>query len=148
MRTKLLVILCSLAMVFCSGCQLKDKINKDEDLTQEQQQVDLEVLREEYGTIVQMIDEMLFVLSSEEVNIQTTIEMVLDIQRNMIKPTQPQTIELVDKIDELANLSISYMLVEDETKKAELENEMVIIFDEIEDIMIEIEQLLVPYNAV
>ena len=149
MRTKIIVLICSLLVFFCSGCQLKDEgVEENNNLTQEQQEVDLEALREEYGNLMLLLDELLFIVSDEEMTVQTAIDALQFVQENKIEPTQPQTKEINAKMDEIINLGIKYMITGDESKKAEIRNEITNNLNEIQEIMIEIEALLLEYKEV
>ena len=147
MRTKILMILCSLLLVFCPGCQRKDEeVTEENNLTQEQQEVDLDALEEEYNGIVELIQDVLFSISEEELDAKSAIDLIRRIRNNKVDATQPQTIELNEMFDELLDLGVSYFMTIDETKRENIRNQMTETLNEMQELMTEIEELLIQYN--
>lgn len=149
MRTKILMIVCSILLVFCPGCQRKDKeVPEENNLPQEEQQqeINLEVLEAEYSAIMTLIQDVLFSVTDEELDARTAIELFKQIRNAKIDATQPQTIELNKKLDELLDLGVNYFVTINEERRELIRNDITKVLNEMEEIMLEIEELLIQYN--
>lgn len=138
---------CLVLLLLVCGCQHKEEpeeIYQEPNTTQEEY-VDLEALEYEYTTMINLMDKVLTVLSEEELTMTDVTSLIKYISDNRIEPTQKLTIELDQYIDEFIKVGINYYTTRDENKKLELEGQLVEIFQQVEEKMLEIEMTI---NAV
>lgn len=135
MIKKYVLLIIGILIVGMAGCN-KQRV-------QEEPEINTEVLEQEYNTIINLADNILFrITNDDEITVTDAFELVEYIQKNRIKPTQPLTIELDECLDELLELGINYSLETDAEKIAELEGEISLLLDRMGTIIIEIEELI------
>ena len=135
MIRKYVLLIISIMIVGMVGC--------NQQRVQEEPEINIAVLEQEYITIINLTDIILFrITNDDEITVTDAFELVEYIQQNRIEPTQPLTIELDKCLDELLQLGIKYSLETDVEKIAELEEEISLILDRMGTIMIEIEELI------
>ena len=135
MIKKFVLLIISLLMVGMVGCNSQP--------VQEEPEINIEVLEQEYNAIINLVDNVLFrIANDDEITVTDAFELVDYIQKNRIKPTQPLTIELDECLDELLQLGINYSLETDAEKIAELEEAISLLLDRMGTIAIEIEELI------
>lgn len=135
---------CLVLLLLVCGCQHKEEpeeIYQEPNTTQEEY-VDLEVLEYEYTTMINLMDKVLTVLSEEELTMTDVTSLIRYISDNRIEPTQKLTIELDQYIDEFIKVGINYYTTRDENKKLELEQQLIEIFQHVENKMLEIEMTI------
>ena len=135
---------CLVLLLLVCGCQHKEEpeeIYQEPNTTQEEY-VDLEVLEYEYTTMINLMDKVLTVLSEEDLTMTDVTSLIKYISDNRIEPTQKLTIELDQYIDEFIKIGINYYTTRDENKKLELEGQIVDLFQQIENKMLEIEMTI------
>jgi hypothetical protein len=138
---------CLVLLLLVCGCQHKEEpeeIYQEPNTTQEEY-VDLEVLEYEYTSMINLMDKVLTVLSEEDLTMSEVTSLIKYVSNNRIEPTQKLTIELDQYIDEFIKVGINYYTTRDENKKLELEGQLVEIFQQVEEKMLEIEMTI---NAV
>ena len=132
----LILTVCCLGL---TGCQ-----NNEPEPTKEniQQDLDVDVLEQEYFAIMRMIDHVLFTITNDEdLTMNDAINLFDYMTKNRIEPTQKLTIELDSCLDELMELGLKYT-VTNEQEKAEVEEEITLVLDRMNEIMIEIEEII------
>ena len=132
----LILTVCCLGL---TGCQ-----NNEPEPTKEniQQELDVDVLEQEYFAIMRMIDHVLFTITNDEdLTMNDAINLFDYMTKNRIEPTQKLTIELDSCLDELMELGLKYT-VTNEQEKAEVEEEITLVLDRMNEIMIEIEEII------
>lgn len=132
----LILTVCCLGL---TGCQ-----NNEPEPTKEnvQQELDVDVLEQEYFAIMRMIDNVLFTITDDEdLTMNDAINLFDYMTKNRIEPTQKLTIELDSCLDELMELGLKYT-VTNEQEKAEVEEEITLVLDRMNEIMIEIEEII------
>jgi hypothetical protein len=95
--------------------------------------------------MINLMDKVLTVLSEEDLTMSEVTSLIKYVSNNRIEPTQKLTIELDQYIDEFIKVGINYYTTRDENKKLELEGQLVEIFQQVEEKMLEIEMTI---NAV
>jgi hypothetical protein len=132
----LILTLCCLGL---TGCQNNEPEPTKEDI---QQELDVDILEQEYFAIMRLIDNVLFTITDDEdLTMNDVINLFDYMTKNRIKPTQKLTIELDECLDELMELGLKYT-VANEQEKAEVEEEITLILDRMNEIMIEIEEII------
>jgi hypothetical protein len=132
----LILTLCCLGL---TGCQNNEPEPTKEDI---QQELDVDILEQEYFAIMRLIDNVLFTITDDEdLTMNDAINLFDYMTKNRIKPTQKLTIELDECLDELMELGLKYT-VANEQEKAEVEEEITLILDRMNEIMIEIEEII------
>ena len=132
----LILTVCCLGL---TGCQ-----NNEPEPTKEniQQELDVDVLEQEYFAIMRLIDNVLFTITSDEdLTMDDAINLFDYMTKNRIKPTQKLTIELDNCLDELMELGLKYTIA-NEQEKAKVEEEITLILDRMNELMIEIEEII------
>lgn len=132
----LILTVCCLGL---TGCQ-----NNEPEPTKEniQQELDVDVLEQEYFAIMRMIDHVLFTITNDEdLTMNDAIKLFDYMTKNRIEPTQKLTIELDSCLDELMELGLKYT-VTNEQEKAEVEEEITLVLNRMNEIMIEIEEII------
>lgn len=135
---------CLVLLLLVCGCQHKneqEEVYQEPNTTQEKF-VDLEALEYEYVSMINLMDKVLTTLSEEDLTMTEVTSLIKYISDNRIEPTQKLTIELDQYIDEFIKVGINYYTTRDENKKLELEEQLVEIFQHVEEKMIEIEMTI------
>ena len=141
MIKKYVLLIIGILIVGMAGC--------NQQRVQEEPEINIEVLEQEYNAIINLADNILFrITNDDEITVTDAFELVEYIQKNRIKPTQPLTIELDECLDELLELGINYSLESDAEKIAELEGEISLLLDRMGTIIIEIEELIEAHEEV
>ena len=135
---------CLVLLLLVCGCQHKndqEEVYQEPNITQEEL-VDLEALEYEYNSMINLMDKVLTVLSGEDLTMTEVTSLFKYVSDNRIEPTQKLTIELDQYIDEFIKVGINYYTTRDENKKLELEGQLVEIFQQVEEKMLEIEMTI------
>lgn len=135
---------CLFLLLLVCGCQHKneqEKVYQEPNISQEEI-VDLEALEYEYVSMINLTDKVLTTLSEEDLTMTEVTSLIKYVSDNRIEPTQKLTIELDQYIDEFIKVGINYYTTRDENKKLELEEQIVNLFQQIEEKMLEIELTL------
>jgi hypothetical protein len=133
----LILTLCCLGL---TGCQNNEPEPTKEDI---QQELDVDVLEQEYFAIMRLIDNVLFTITDDEdLTMSDAINLFDYMTKNRIKPTQKLTIELDNCLDELMELGLKYTIAANEQEKAKVEEEITLILDRMNELMIEIEEII------
>ena len=131
----LILTLCCLGL---TGCQNNEPEPSKEDI---QQELDVDVLEQEYFAIMRLIDNILFTITDDEdLTMNDAINLFDYMTKNRIKPTQKLTIELDKCLDELMDLGLKY-IISNEQEKVKVEEEITLILDRMNELMIEIEEI-------
>lgn len=135
---------CLVLLLLVCGCQHKDENVEDyQDPNVLQEEVlDIEQLEYEYLNMIGLMDTVLTTLSEEDLTMTNITSLLKYISDNRIEPTQRLTIELDEYIDEFIKVSINYYTARDENKKLELEHHLSELFQQIEEKMLEIEDII------
>lgn len=132
----LILTLCCLGL---TGCQNNEPEPTKEDI---QQELNVDVLEQEYFAIMRLIDNVLFTITDDEdLTMDDAINLFDYMTKNRIKPTQKLTIELDNCLDELMELGLKYTIA-NEQEKAKVEEEITLILDRMNELMIEIEEII------
>ena len=132
----LILTLCCLGL---TGCQNNEPEPSKEDI---QQELDVDVLEQEYFAIMRLIDNVLFTITDDEdLTMNDAINLFDYMTKNRIKPTQKLTIELDKCLDELMDLGLKY-IISNEQEKVKVEEEITLILDRMNELMIEIEEII------
>lgn len=143
MYKKLICFIMSMMLIFmtvgCNNNEVEEEIPNEEVLVEEE--VDVDKLREEY---YEMLDIMEQVLGTMDMDNPTPSQMmdVIDILSNRQKPTQQLTIELDELVSQFISVGFDYYTTMNESKKLDLEQELLEIFQQIEEKILEIEILI------
>lgn len=143
MYKKLICFIMSMMLIFmtvgCNNNEVEEEIPNEEVLVEEE--VDVDKLREEY---YEMLDIMEQVLGTMDMDNPTPSQMmdVIDILSNRQKPTQQLTIELDELVTQFLSVGFDYYTTMNESKKLDLEQELLEIFQQIEEKILEIEILI------
>ena len=147
MYKKLICFIMSMMLIFMTvGCnnnnnnnEVEEEIPNEEVLVEEE--VDVDKLREEYD---EMLDIMEQVLGTMDMDNPTPSQMmdVIDILSNRQKPTQKLTIELDELISQFISVGFDYYTTMNESKKMDLEQELLGLFQQIEEKSLEIELII------
>lgn len=133
----LILTLCCLGL---TGCQNNEPEPSKEDI---QQELDVDVLEQEYFAIMRLIDNILFTITNDEdLTMNDAVNLFDYMTKNRIKPTQKLTIELDNCLDDLMELGLKYTITANEQEKAKIEEEITLILDRMNELMIEIEEII------
>lgn len=133
----LILTLCCLGL---TGCQNNEPEPSKEDI---QQELDVDVLKQEYFAIMRLIDNVLFTITNDEdLTMNDAVNLFDYMTKNRIKPTQKLTIELDNCLDDLMELGLKYAITANEQEKAKIEEEITLILDRMNELMIEIEEII------
>lgn len=133
----LILTLCCLGL---TGCQNNEPEPSKEDI---QQELDVDVLKQEYFAIMRLIDNVLFTITNDEdLTMNDAVNLFDYMTKNRIKPTQKLTIELDNCLDDLMELGLKYTITANEQEKAKIEEEITLILDRMNELMIEIEEII------
>ena len=143
MYKKLICFIMSMMLIFmtvgCNNNEVEEEIPNEEVLVEEE--VDVDKLREEY---YEMLDIMNYVLGTMDTNNPSPSQImdVIDIISNRQKPTQKLTIELDELISQFISVGFDYYTTMNESKKMDLEQELLGLFQQIEEKSLEIELII------
>lgn len=139
---------CLVLLLLLCGCSNHDKedvqVQPPVVAPQEEyvEQVDIEKLEEEYLQILDLMDEVFMVVSDyENLTMNDITSLIKYIADNRVEPTQKLTKELNDLAGNFMKLCINYSTA-DENRKIELEEELINVFQQIEEKMFEIENTI------
>ena len=133
----LILTLCCLGL---TGCQNNEPEPSKEDI---QQELDVDVLEQEYFAIMRLIDNVLFTITEDDdLTMNDAINLFDYMTKNRIKPTQKLTIELDNCLDDLMELGLKYTIAANEQEKVKIEEEITLILDRMNELMIEIEEII------
>lgn len=143
MYKKLICFIMSMMLIFmtvgCNNNEVEEEIPNEEVLVEEE--VNVDKLREEY---YEMLDIMNYVLGTMDTNNPSPSQImdVIDIISNRQKPTQKLTIELDELISQFISVGFDYYTTMNESKKMDLEQELLGLFQQIEEKSLEIELII------
>lgn len=148
MYKRIITLILSGLLIFSVGCG-KVKIENNEQPQEQMEQqnlpinnVDLELLEQEYVAIMSLADRIITIVSeNEQLSISDTLNIIEYLNNNRIEPTQYLTIKLDGKIDQLLEKGMKYA-VASKDNRAQLESEIYKILLEIEQICNDIEFVL------
>ena len=134
-----LALILTLCWLGLTGCQNNEPEPTKEDI---QQELNVDVLEQEYFAIMRLIDNVLFTITNDEdLTMDDAINLFDYMTKNRIKPTQKLTIELDNCLDELMELGLKYTIA-NEQEKAKVEEEITLILDRMNELKIEIEEII------
>ena len=136
-----LALILTLCWLGLTGCQ-NNKPEPEPTKENIQQELDVDVLEQEYFAIMRLIDNVLFTITDDEdLTMDDVINLFDYMTKNRIKPTQKLTIELDNCLDELMELGLKYTIA-NEQEKAKVEEEITLILDRMNELMIKIEEII------
>lgn len=147
LNRKLLGIIagCLVLLLLVCGCQHKEEeyvenITPQEEFMKEKE--DLEILREEYTSMLEMLDYVLNMLGTEkDISVVEAIELLNYVKKNKITPTHELTIKLDEVSSELLETGLRYMIAS-ESDKHKFEARIQELMLELENVCIQIENRL------
>lgn len=148
MYKRIITLILSGLLIFSVGCGKVEIENNEQPQEQMEQQnlpinnVDLELLEQEYVAIMNLADRIITIVSeNEQLSISDALNIIEYLNNNRIEPTQYLTIKLDGKIDQLLEKGMKYA-VASKDNRAQLESEIYKILLEIEQICNDIESVL------
>ena len=148
MYKRIITLILSGLLIFSVGCGKVEIENNEQPQEQMEQQnlpinnVDLELLEQEYVAIMRLADRITTIVSeNEQLSISDALNIIEYLNNNRIEPTQYLTIKLDGKIDQLLEKGMKYA-VASKDNRAQLESEIYKILLEIEQICNDIEFVL------
>lgn len=148
MYKRIITLILSGLLIFSVGCGKVEIENNEQPQEQMEQQnlpinnVDLELLEQEYVAIMSLADRIITIVSeNEQLSISDALNIIEYLNNNRIEPTQYLTIKLDGKIDQLLEKGMKYA-VASKDNRAQLESEIYKILLEIEQICNDIEFVL------
>lgn len=152
MYKRIITLILSGLLIFSVGCGKVEIENNEQPQEQMEQQnlpinnVDLELLEQEYVAIMNLADRIITIVSeNEQLSISDALNIIEYLNNNRIEPTQYLTIKLDGKIDQLLEKGMKYT-VASKDNRAQLESEIYKILLEIEQICNDIEFVLEKGN--
>ena len=142
MYKKLICFIMSVMLVFMTvGCNntVEEELPNEEVLIEEE--VDVDKLREEYYEMLDIMDQVLGTMDMDNPSPSQLMD-VIDILSNRQKPTQQLTIELDELVSQFISVGFDYYTTINESKKLDLEQELIEIFQQIEEKTLEIELII------
>lgn len=142
MYKKLICFIMSIMLVFMTvGCNnpMEEELPNEEVLVEEE--VNVDKLREEYYEMLDIMDQVLGTMDMDNPSPSQLMD-VIDILSNRQKPTQQLTIELDELVSQFISVGFDYYTTINESKKLDLEQELVEIFQQIEEKTLEIELII------
>lgn len=142
MYKKLICFIMSIMLVFMTvGCNnpMEEELPNEEVLVEEE--VDVDKLREEYYEMLDIMDQVLGTMDMDNPSPSQLMD-VIDILSNRQKPTQQLTIELDELVSQFISVGFDYYTTMNESKKLDLEQELIEIFQQIEEKTLEIELII------
>ena len=148
MYKRIITLILSGLLIFSVGCGKVEIENNEQPQEQMEQQnlpinnVDLELLEQEYVAIMSLADRIITIVSeNEQLSISDALNIIEYLNNNRIEPTQYLTIKLDGKIDQLLEKGMKYA-VASKDNRAQLESEIYKILLEMEQICNDIEFVL------
>lgn len=142
MYKKLICFIMSIMLVFMTvGCNnpMEEELPNEEVLVEEE--VNVDKLREEYYEMLDIMDQVLGTMDMDNPSPSQLMD-VIDILSNRQKPTQQLTIELDELVSQFITVGFDYYTTINESKKLELEQELLELFQQIEEKILEIELII------
>lgn len=143
MYKKLICFIMSIMLVFmtvgCNNNEVEEEIPNEEVFVEEE--VDVDKLREEYYEMLDIMDQVLGTMDMDNPSPSQLMD-VIDILSNRQKPTQQLTIELDELVSQFISVGFDYYTTMNESKKLDLEQELLEIFQQIEEKTMEIELII------
>ena len=142
MYKKLICFIMSIMLVFMTvGCNntVEEELPNEEVLIEEE--VDVDKLREEYYEMLDIVNQVLGTMDMDNPSPSQLMD-VIDILSNRQKPTQQLTIELDELVSQFISVGFDYYTTMNESKKLDLEQELLEIFQQIEEKTMEIELII------
>lgn len=143
MYKKLICFIMSIMLVFmtvgCNNNEVEEEIPNEEVFVEEE--VDVDKLREEYYEMLDITDQVLGTMDMDNPSPSQLMD-VIDILSNRQKPTQQLTIELDELVSQFITVGFDYYTTMNESKKLDLEQELIEIFQQIEEKTLEIELII------
>ena len=143
MYKKLICFIMSMMLIFmtvgCNNNEVEEEIPNEEVLVEEE--VDADKLREEYYEMLDIMDQVLGTMDMDNPSPSQMMD-VIDILSNRQKPTQQLTIELDELVSQFISVGFDYYTTMNESKKLDLEQELLEIFQQIEEKILEIEIII------
>ena len=143
MYKKLICFIMSIMLVFmtvgCNNNEVEEEIPNEEVFVEEE--VDVDKLREEYYEMLDIMDQVLGTMDMDNPSPSQLMD-VIDILSNRQKPTQQLTIELDELVSQFISVGFDYYTTMNESKKLDLEQELIELFQQIEEKMLEIELII------
>lgn len=142
MYKKLICFIMSIMLVFMTvGCNntVEEELPNEEVLVEEE--VDVDKLREEYYEMLDIVNQVLGTMDMDNPSPSQLMD-VIDILSNRQKPTQQLTIELDELVSQFISVGFDYYTTMNESKKLDLEQELLEIFQQIEEKTMEIELII------
>lgn len=142
MYKKLICFIMSIMLVFMTvGCNnpMEEELPNEEVLVEEE--VNVDKLREEYYEMLDIMDQVLGTMDMDNPSPSQLMD-VIDILSNRQKPTQQLTIELDELVSQFISVGFDYYTTINESKKLELEQELLEIFQQVEEKILEIELII------
>ena len=142
MYKKLICFIMSIMLVFMTvGCNnpMEEELPNEEVLVEEE--VNVDKLREEYYEMLDIMDQVLGIMDMDNPSPSQLMD-VIDILSNRQKPTQQLTIELDELVSQFISVGFDYYTTMNESKKLDLEQELLEIFQQIEEKTMEIELII------
>ena len=143
MYKKLICFIMSIMLVFMTvGCNnpMEEELPNEEVLVEEEE-VNVDKLREEYYEMLDIMDQVLGTMDMDNPSLSQLMD-VIDILSNRQKPTQQLTIELDELVSQFISVGFDYYTTMNESKKLDLEQELLEIFQQIEEKTMEIELII------
>ena len=147
MYKKLICFIMSIMLVFMTvGCTntVEEELPNEEVLVEEEV-VNVDKLREEYYEILDIMNQVLETMdnpSPSQLMDASQMMDVIDILSNRQKPTQQLTIELDELISQFISVGFDHYTTMSDSKKLDLEQELLELFQQIEEKMLEIELII------
>ena len=143
MYKKLICFIMSIMLVFmtvgCNNNEVEEEIPNEEVFVEEE--VDVDKLREEYYEMLDIMDQVIGTMDIDNPSPSQLMD-VIDILSNRQKPTQQLTIELDELVSQFISVGFDYYTTMNDSKKLELEQELLELFQQIEEKMLEIELII------
>ena len=142
MYKKLICFIMSIMLVFMTvGCNntVEEELPNEDVLVEEE--VDVDKLREEYYEMLDIVNQVLGTMDMDNPSPSQLMD-VIDILSNRQKPTQQLTIELDELVSQFISVGFDYYTTMNESKKLDLEQELLEIFQQIEEKTMEIELII------
>ena len=143
MYKKLICFIMSIMLVFmtvgCNNNEVEEEIPNEEVFVEEE--VDVDKLREEYYEMLDIMDQVLGTMDMDNPSPSQLMD-VIDILSNRQKPTQQLTIELDEFVSQFISVGFDYYTTLNESMKLDLEQELIELFQQIEEKMLEIELII------
>lgn len=146
MYKRLICFIMSIMLVFMTvGCNnpMEEELSNEEVIVEEE--VNVDKLREEYYEMLDIMDQVLRTMdnpSPSQLTDASQLMDVIDILSNRQKPTQQLTIELDELVSQFISVGFDHYTTMNESKKLDLEQELLELFQQIEEKALEIELII------